>query len=234
MHLADVRAAIKRLYGTGRYSTIEVDTEPAPGGLNLVFRTTSQWFVGPVEVKGKIHMPPNSSQLANATRLDLGAPFSDGDVDAAVDNLRNLLQRNGLYRGTVTPEVVRDPQHQQVSITFQVDSGKRARLTLPNVTGDTKIPAGRCCPRREIQGDSLLPLEAGYAGEPQTGVQNIRGKYEKQDRLTASVTLDRTDYLSAENRVRPTIQADGGPKVKINAEGAKVSKGNPAEVRSGL
>jgi len=32
LHLADVRAAIKRLYGTGEYTGIAVNTEPAPLG----------------------------------------------------------------------------------------------------------------------------------------------------------------------------------------------------------
>lgn len=225
LHLADVRAAIKRLYATGEYDNIEVDTEPAATGVNLIFRTTSQWFVGPVEVKGKINQPPNSSQLASAARLDLGAPFSDGEVDAAVDKLRTVLQRNGLYRATITPQVVRDSQHQQVSITFQVKSGKRARLTLPNVIGDTKIPAPTIARAAKYKEILFFPWKLATEADVQSGLQKIDKKYDKQDRLTASVTLDHTDYLSTENRVRPTIQADGGPKVKINAEGAKVSKG---------
>ena len=59
----------------------------------------------------------------------------------------------------------------------------------------------------------------------ESGVQNIRKRYQKQDRLTASVALDRADYLADQNRVRPEIQANGGPKVKIEADGAKVKKG---------
>ena len=35
----------------------------------------------------------------------------------------------------------RDPEHQQVSLTFQVNSGKRARFTAPAVKGETRIPA---------------------------------------------------------------------------------------------
>src|ERR1700683_1050808 len=38
LHLADVQSAIKRLYATGSYSSIEVDTEPAAGGVDVVIR----------------------------------------------------------------------------------------------------------------------------------------------------------------------------------------------------
>jgi outer membrane protein insertion porin family len=225
LHLADVRGAIKRLYATGEYSNVEVDTEPAPGGLNLVFRTTPQWFVGPVEVRGKLNLPPNSSQLAGAAKLDLGTPFSDGDVDTAVANLRSLLQRNGLYRGTITPKIERDPEHQEVSITFQVNSGKRARFVLPKVIGDTKIPADEVARAAKYKEILFFPWKPVTQARMQAGMQNMRARYEKKDRLTAAVTLDHADYLSAENRVQPTIRADGGPVIKIVAEGAKVSKG---------
>jgi outer membrane protein assembly factor BamA len=225
LHLADVRGAIKRLYGTGEYASIEADTEPAPGGLNLIFRTTGQWFVGPVEVRGKLNLPPNPGQLTGATRLNLGTPFNESDVDTAVDNLRSLLQRNGLYRGTITPKVERDPQHQEVSITFQVNTGKRARYALPNVIGDTKIPADEVAHAAKYKEILFFPWKPVTQTRTQAGLQSVRGRYEKKDRLTAAVTLDHADYLSAENRVRPTIRADGGPVIKIVAEGAKVSKG---------
>lgn len=225
LHLADVRAAIKRLYGTGEYGSVEVETEPVPGGFNLLFHTTGQWFVGPVEIQGKLNLPPNVAQLTGATRLDLGTPFTDSDVDTAVDNLRSLLQRNGLYRGAVTAKIERDPQHQEVSITFQINSGKRARFMLPNVIGDAKIPLDEVAHAAKYKEIPLFPWKPVTQSRMQAGLQNIRSRYEKKDRLTASVTLDHADYLSDKNRVRPTIRADGGPVVKINAEGAKVAKG---------
>jgi outer membrane protein insertion porin family len=225
LHLADVREAIKRLYGTGRYENVEADTEPVAGGLTLIFRTTEQWFVGPIEVHGRINAPPNAGQLANSARLDLGTPFSDSDLKTATDNLRTLLQNNGLYLGTVMPNVSRDLQHERVFITFDVDSGKRARLTLPSVVGDTRIPAENVARAAKYKGIFFFPWKPATQDNVLTGLQSARKVYEKQDRLTASVTLDHTDYLAAENRVRPTIKADGGPRIKVNAEGTKVSKG---------
>jgi outer membrane protein assembly complex protein YaeT len=226
LRLADVRMAIKRLYATGSYSNVEIDADPAPAGLILVIRTTQQWFVGPVEVKGKINAPPNTGQFVGASRLDLGAPFDDGDLDTAVENLKKLMQRNGLYRGTVSPEIVRDAEHEQVSITFRVDAGKRARFMLPNILGDTRIPPSQVARAAKFKEIFFFPWKPATQAEMQTGLENIRRRYDKQDRFTADVALDRTDYLSETNRVRPTIHADGGPKIKIDADGAKVSQGN--------
>lgn len=226
LHLADVRSAIKRLYETGEYSNIEAETQPATDGLTLVFRTTDQWFVGPVEVHGKVNLPPNHGQLANASRLDLGAPFTDDEVQTAVTGMQRLLQRNGLYHATVTPNVERDPVHQQVAITFQVKAGKRARITAPVITGDTRIPAEDVAKATKYKGILFFPWKPATQENVQSGLRNVRRRYQKKDRLTADVTLTNTEYMAEDNRVRPTINADGGPKVKIQAKEAKVSKSN--------
>ena len=84
---SDIRDAIKRLYKTGEYQDIEVGWEPSPNGIVLVFRTVEQWFVGPVEVRGKVSLPPSEGQLANATRLELGTPFNDEDMDGAIKGI---------------------------------------------------------------------------------------------------------------------------------------------------
>jgi outer membrane protein assembly factor BamA len=225
LHLADIRATIKRLYGTGEYTEVEVDTETTGDGLTLIFRTAAQWFVGPVDIRGKVHAPPNVSQLTNATQLNLGTPFDDTDMTTAVNNLRDVLQRNGLYSAAIAPTVTRDPDHRQVSITFLVKSGKRARFTMPVVIGDTKIPAADLARAAKYKEIFFFPWKPVTEAATQTGLENIRHKYEKQDRLTASVELDHMDHLLPQNRVRPTIRADGGPKIEFQSEGAKVSKG---------
>jgi outer membrane protein insertion porin family len=224
LHLAEVRDAIKRMYGTGEYADIEIAAEPSATGVVLVIRTREQWFVGPVDVRGKVNLPPNAGQLANAARLEMGTPFEDENVQAATNGIQNLLQRNGLYLGTIQPKIERDAEHQQVSISFQVESGKRARFTTPVITGDTKIPKEEVAKAAKYKG--WFRWKQATAENMQRGLKKIRGKYNKDERLTAQVTLDHTDYLKAENRVQPAIRAEGGPKVQVKTRGAKVSRGN--------
>jgi outer membrane protein assembly complex protein YaeT len=224
LHLAEVRTAIKKLYSTGLYSNIEIDTQPGPGGaVILVIRTTEQWFVGPVELQGKVNNPPNSGQLVNATRLQLGTPYEDADLQTAQKCMADLFQRNGLYLATIQPQIKRDAEHQQVALTFRVNSHKRARLSLPVIQGDTRIPAETVAKAAKYKG--WFRWKPATDDNTQTGINNIEKKYAKQDRLTASVSLENMQYHAETNRVEPTIEAEGGPKVKIGATGAKLSKG---------
>ncbi len=224
LHLAAVREWIRNLYSTGVYTDIQVDMQPSPQGVVLVARTSAQWFVGPYEVTGRTNRPPNEGQLANATGLELGAPYDEADLQKAAHGIRDLFERNGLYHATVDPTVSRDPAHREVHLSFTVRAGKRGRLTLPVIVGDTRIPPPELARAAKYKGWFLW--KQATDSNVQAGLRNIRNKYVKNDRLTAGVTLESRKYLPAENRVRPTIRADGGPKVKILAEGAKVSQGD--------
>ncbi len=223
LRLADVRAVIKRLYATGSYASIDINAEPAPGGVEVVVRTTEQWFIGPIEVHGKMNLPPSEGQLADASRLELGQPFEEEDIDRAVKGINGLLKRNGLYEAEIEPQVVRDPAHQEVSITFQVKSGKRARLTAPTITGDLRLPEDQLAGAAKYKG--WFRWKPATDANVQGGVHNILNKYAKKNRLTASVTLEKREYVAEENRVHASIKANGGPVVRIDAAEAKISQG---------
>jgi outer membrane protein assembly complex protein YaeT len=218
-----VRAAIKALYATGRFSDVAIEAQPAAGGVTVLIRTVDQWFIGPVEVKGKVKAPPNRGQLANATRLELGQPYEENSLQSAINSIENLLKRNGLYQAHVDSQVVRDDEHQQVSLTFIVDSGKRARLEKPEITGDPGMPADKVASAAKYKG--WFRWKLATADNVLAGERNVEKKYESKDRLTAAVRLKNREYDEVNNRVKPELEVTGGPVVKITSEGAKVSKG---------
>jgi outer membrane protein assembly complex protein YaeT len=222
LHIAIVRDAIKRLFATGQYSNIEFEIEPSGNGVVLIIRTTEQWFVGPVEVRGRVNTPPSEGQLAYASRLELGTPFEETDLKTASDGMRDLLQRNGLYLFQISTTVKRDIEHQQVAFTFRVNSGRRARLTLPVIKGDTRIPPDEVARAAGFRG--WFRWKSATEDNVQEGLRDIRKLYNRQDRLTADITLDHRDFLPATRQVRATISVDGGSKIAIRAEGAAISK----------
>lgn len=219
--ISDVRQTIKSLFATGRYSYVEVDSEPAANGVSLVIRTRPRWFVGPVEVDGDIKLPPSAGQLANATRLELGTPYTEDDLKSAVERMEDLLHRNGFFQAKVVSGLTREDKYQQVSFRFLVDTGKRARLMLPRITGDTRLPPDKLAKAAKYKG--WFRWKPATADTVRSGVNKIRSKYEDDDRLTATVRLRDEKYDAATNRVQPVIEANGGDKIEIRPVGAKIS-----------
>ena len=103
LRMSVVRATVERLYATGYYRDIQVDAEPYNGGVIIKFITANSWFVGDVSASGRINSPPNRGQLANATRLELGQPYLDSQLEPALNSQRHLMESNGLFLGSVRP-----------------------------------------------------------------------------------------------------------------------------------
>jgi outer membrane protein insertion porin family len=228
LRLADVRAAIERLYATGAYDDIQVDGESAPApasGVTVRIVTKNSWFVGNVAVLGHISDPPNAGQLVNVTRLSLGQPFTEADVAPAQTAIEHLLESNGLHGGQVRPEVSYDPHTQQVSVHFVVDSERRAHFTTPSITGDPKMPLADIVSATHWRRWLIGGWRTVNQSRVNKGVEDIRSRYERRGRFEAHVSLKAMDYDADTNRSKPALDIDAGPEVEVEAVGAKVSQG---------
>ena len=225
LHLAEVATVIDNLYATGRYDDIQVDAEPSGDGVTLRFITTFRWFNGHITMLGKFSEPPNRGQLANATLLNLGMPFQESELKSAQEHLKKLLGNNGLYEASFDMRTERDAKYQQVNFVLTLKSGKRAKYEMPLFQGDTKMSESALIRATGWR----IPLIHWWRQVTQTktrsGLDGIRKKYAKQDRLTASVKLDKLDYDASRRRVKANLDITAGPKVKVQAIEAKVSKG---------
>src|SRR5581483_740499 len=116
LHLTDVHETIERLYATGNYEDIQVEAQRSGDGVLVRILTKNSWFIGNVSVGGHVSDPPNRGQLVNVTQLNLGQPFTESDVPPAQNEIKRLFDANGLYGARIRPEVIYEPDTQQVSI----------------------------------------------------------------------------------------------------------------------
>jgi outer membrane protein assembly complex protein YaeT len=224
LHSADVARAIDGLFATGRFNDIIVEGEPSGAGVIVRFVTQNARFLGGIAVEGKVLDAPNRAQVDSATQLSLGAPFQDDDVTHAVDHIHRLLEANGFYEAQITPEVDRGNDAQQIFLTFRIHEGKRAKYDAPAITGVTKLP------------DSTIISATGWrlpvihwwrhvtSSHTRNGVQGVLKKYAGKNRLMARVDLKKLDYDAARRRVRPDLDIEAGPTVKVTAVETKVSR----------
>lgn len=224
LHEEEVADAIDGLFATGRFEDIIVEAEASGNGVLVRFRFQLTQFVGGIQVSGSSPNPPNRAQVEAATQFNLGAPFHDADVTAAVQNITRLLQENGLYEGGVTPSVVHDDKAQQVYLTFKIASGKRAKYAMPMIQGDTKLSDNTIL---RVTG-WRIPLIHWWRkvsdARTHEGVQGLLKKYAKQGRYKADVEITKLDYDAERRKLHPDLQIDPGPEVKISAVETKVSQ----------
>jgi len=225
---ADIRAAIQKLYQTGRFADISIDAELEAEKVAVRITTKLTYFVSLVTIDGASD-PPNKGQLMTASKLELGAEFADNDMEQAAQNILERLRANGLYGSTVQYHVDRIPATEEINIHFDVNSGTRARFDGVKLTGTFKeSPAsviGQTRWRRGLGPLTFYGWREVTENRVQTGVNRVLQHFQRGDHLQARVTLDRLDYHDSTNTVTPTLLIDSGPILQVRPEGAKLSKG---------
>lgn len=219
-----VSRSIDGLFSTGHFRDIAVDVEPVGEGLRVRFVTKPTWFVGSVAVRGKLPIPPSHGQIANTAQIALGTRFQDTDVDEAAKSIQRLLRENGLYEARINPHIERDAATQRVFLTFRITPGKRAKYATPTVAGDNTLSESTILRTTGWRIPVIHFWREVTDARTRAGVERLLGRYQKQGRLTARVELDKLDYDPARRRVHPSLTVKPGPKVRLNAVEAKVSK----------
>lgn len=214
-----LRQSIQKLFATGRFTDIQAEVTTTRDGVILSFQTTPTLFVGSVTVEGAPSRP-TSSQIINASKLQLGDAFSRDRMDRALTSIRQLMESNGYYKSTVTEHEEVDNDRQQITIALQVQAGTQARVGEVNVNGDAGFT-----PKQVRDIAKLRPGDAVTAQRVTNALDRLRKKYQKQNRLLAQVSIASRNYQPETNRVNYTLEIAPGPKVEILSEGFKVSRG---------
>ena len=215
-----LRNSLRVLFGTGRFADLKAECEPSPDGKAAVsFVSRPNFFVGGVSVEGGPGKPTDS-QIVNASKLQLGEPYTAEKMDRALTNLRRLLEENGFYRSTITHSEQQDPAIQQVEVTFHIHSGDPARVGHMTVLGKSLYSPSQI---EDIA--HLHPTDIVAAQKASDAIQRIQKKYHKQDRWLAQVSIAEKKYVPETNTVDYTFEIDPGPRVQINVQGFRLSNG---------
>src|ERR1700722_8088806 len=227
LKLADVHTAIQNLYGTGRFANISISAVNEGSTLVLNISTELSYFVGQVTLDG-VQEPPNKGQLTTASKLELGRPFEDNDMEQAVQNMVERMRSNGFYNAKIDYDVDRDPGTEEAAIRFDIHAGARARFDGVNLTGKFIKTPESIIKATHWRRRFLFVTFPGwrYATESRVtaGVASVRQDFQKGDHLEAQVTLEKLDYNTDTNTLRPSLAIDNGPMVEVQTTGTKVSR----------
>jgi outer membrane protein insertion porin family len=214
-----LRDSIHVLYDTGRFADIAVEAEAtADNQVILSFLTTLNYFVGEVRVEGAPPRP-SAGQIVNASKLGLGSPFSSDRLEAALKNIKELMQENGYYRSTITPQQTEDASTQQIAIRFDITPREQAHLGTVTVNCDSGCVAADIPRLAKLRSGDRV--SAQYTSK---ALQRLRKRYQKQNRLLAQVSVANKLYRPETNAVDYTLDVAPGPQVEVSAEGFKLRR----------
>ncbi len=222
-----VADTISALEGTGRFSKVEVDVKPDPGGLQVSFTLEPALYFGIFDFPGatKSFSYTRLLQVADIPNRTL---YKQDLVSKAEDNLHQYFVSAGYFQAQVQAQSQVDEAHMLANVVFAVDLGKRAKLGNVEIQGpepgevDRLLRATRTL-RASVTGESLKPGKPYTPKRIDSGVKRMKRDLAKQNHLASKVRLDHPDYHKDSDRVDLVIDVRPGPIVKVCVTGAKLS-----------
>jgi outer membrane protein insertion porin family len=214
-----VRESIEKLHDTGRFADIRVEADKTSDGqVVLSFVTVPNYFIGDVTVEGTPNRP-SENQVSNVSKLQLGELFTPEKLDRALASIKQLLEENGFHQATVRVEKRPHPENQQIDLNFVIAPGAQARVGQVTVTGKPGFSQGQIQDIAKMHRGDLVTVQ-----RVSNGLDRIRKKYQKQDRLLAQVAIRSRIYHLESNTIDFTIDVNPGPKVLVGVQGFKISQ----------
>ena len=214
-----VRATTRRLFATGRYRDIAVRAERTGDGVVLIFAGIARYYVGQIKIEG-VKDDRLASLLEYGTQLNPGTAYTASQIPAATAAVTQVLAQNGYYQPVIFVRLDRDVVGQQVNVTYTVNVGPQARIGNVTVAGkDPGITLATFRKKGKLKRKSKVTRDT-----TSTALSDLRAIYQKNNRLEATVSLQKSTYDPATKTLNYDFAAEQGPLVKVMVDGVKISK----------
>ncbi len=214
---AKVSDSLKRLYATGRFSELRAEGAREGNGVSLTFVARAQYFIGIVTAEGNPG-PVEARALVTTSRLRLGQPLTDEDLNAAHKRLSDLLVANGYYQSRITHEIERNPNTLEANVSITIKAGPPARVSAVQFQDDSGFP-----PERLMRVSGWHPHMYLTAARVERGRYRLHQFYVAHGRLQVNISIQQRTYDAKTNTEKLIVKADGGPLVRVQVQGASIS-----------
>jgi outer membrane protein insertion porin family len=120
-----VRGQVKILYDSGLFEDVQVETEPAPGGMAVVYVVREKPFITEIVYDGNEHL--SDEKLKEKTIIKAQAVLDQQQAKESAENIRLAYEKDGFYNCQVFP-VVQALDKERKRLTFFVKEGAKARI----------------------------------------------------------------------------------------------------------
>jgi outer membrane protein insertion porin family len=222
-----VESTISALKQTGRFSKVELEVKPDPGGLHLTFTLEPALYFG-------IFQFPGATKRFTYTRLlqviDVPnqTPYKQELVAKAGGALLEFLISSGYFQAQVRTEPQFDETHMLANVVFHVNLGKLAKVGHVEVRGPQPSEANHLLHatrslRATARGASLKPGKSYTPKRIDSAIALMKRDLANRYRLASKVHFDQPHYHPDSNHADIIIDAQPGPIVKVRVQGAKLS-----------
>jgi len=212
------RESLRALYRLGDYSDIRVSAVAASEGVEVNFIVTPNLYNNVITVEG-LKPPPTPAAALASLHLSLGYPFRESALRDGMERLKEALRDDGFYQAKVSWALEPHTDTRQMNVAITVSSGPRARAGDITLVNKTPYPDAELLRKLKISAKTEITT---------VGLSRNNERLKKflvnQGYLGASGVITRGTYDPESNRVPLTIAVTAEARVRVEIEGAHLSK----------
>ena len=217
LHREFLGRALRQLFATGLFETVQVEGSREQDGVALLFHGTPRTFIGTVTVDGAKGATVNT-QAHRASQLQPGTRYTPARLALALEQMRRTLAENGFHDPVITQTLTPHPEEQLVDIAFHVLSGPQTRVDAVEVTGDSGMTAEEFRHHAHLKSGARVVHDTGNRA-----LAGVLKFYQGQQRLEAEIKLESQLYAVDTGKTSFRFSASRGPQVKVLVAGTSMS-----------
>lgn len=224
---AKVKNTIEALNRTGRFTKVQLEVKPDAEGLHLTFTLEPALYFGILRFPGATKAF-RYTRLLQVADIPNQAPYKQEAVAKAGGALQQFFISAGYFQAQVQVQPQFDETNMLANVTFRVNLGKRAKVGNVEVRGPDVNEANRLLRatrslRASATGAALKPGKAYTPRRINSAVALIKSELAHEHRLASRVHFGEARYNPETNRADVFIDAQPGPIVNVQVQGAKLS-----------
>jgi outer membrane protein assembly complex protein YaeT len=219
-----VRASLRNLFATGRFSDLALEAAPSgeKAAVTIVYSAATR--VAKVDVRGR--GIPSKGRVVDAIGVRPRDPWSeDRGVVARTAALR-VLEERGRFEAEVTVRVEPAADETSVNVAFEVVPGRAASPAPAEFGGDL----GPLAPDELRRFGKLRRQREFRESVARDDAERYSDRYHQLGRSRAEVRYEGVSYDRGTGKATPRYGVFAGPAVVLDVEGMKASavRRNPA------
>ena len=135
-----VERDIRALYATGAIDNVDIQAQPASGGVRVVVTLLGRGAIGEIVFEGNNNL--GSEKLRDEIKVKVGDPVDDVALTSAQQKIREMYERKGYHEVAVTYRVSPSAKEGFSRIEYLVQEGDRGYIGEIRFEGNQAIEAG--------------------------------------------------------------------------------------------
>jgi outer membrane protein insertion porin family len=213
---AEVSRDVRALWDMGYFRDIQVEAEPAPGGIALTFRVQERPAIGEVVFTGNDEV--DTSDIQEKVTLEQGSVLSEPGVREQLDKIRQLYAEKGFFLAQVNYEL--EPRaNNETTVRFVIDEGEEVTVRRLRFIGNANLEASELkavMQTSETGFFSFLSSSNTYRKEIiDEDINRLQALYYDYGYLTVEIAEPRIELTADRHHLDITVAITEGPRFKV-------------------